>query len=224
MNKWKGVLAKPWWPTGVMIFFTLTLAGCIIDPSQYVTPYESWKEEAALQDGRMLIVDRSLTYGRSAGIGQGRLIGKRTLDFVIPGTQQKVHWEGDEHVIPMLLDFKGGVPYLATRPFSCHSFDLLGRPIPPYVIYKYTGQWERIGMADFPLEFSQANLTLDAKDTIERLSGEKVPGDTGYVPARIVKMVNATLDISYRTIVRSGNGVFGGCLRELEQLDQNRRK
>jgi len=224
MSEWKVSLAKPWRTAGAMMFALLALTGCIIDPSQYVTPYESWKEEVALQDGRMLIIERSQTYGRSAGIGQGRLIGKRTLDFAIPGTQQKVHWEGDEHVIPMLLDFKDGVPYLAARPFSCHSFELLGRPIPPYVIYKYIGQWERIALVDFPLEFSQANLSTGDMDYIERLAGEKIPSDTGYVPAQIVLKANASKDISYRTIVRSGKGTVGGCLFELEQLDKNRRK
>ena len=224
MNKWEVNVATPWWAAGIMVLSILMLTGCIIDPSQYVMPYESWKEEVALQDGRMLIVERSLSYGRSAGIGQGRLIEKRTLDFVIPSTQQKVHWEGDEHVIPMLLDFKGGVPYLATMPFSCNSFDLLGRPIPPYVLYKYTGQWEGIVLADFPLEFSQANLSVVAKEYIQRLAGESMPSGTGYVPARMIKNANATLSTSYHTIIRNGKGEVGGCLRQLEQLDVNRRK
>lgn len=227
MIKLKVGSGKRWLLTGAMTFALIIISGCVIDTShvgQYVKPYESWKEEVALQDGRMFIVDRTLSYGRSAGIGQGRLIDKRTLDFVIPGTRQTVHWEGDEHVIPMLLGFKDGVPYLAAVPFSCFSFELLGRPIPPYVLYKYTRQWERIAMADFPLEFGQANLTVVAKHSIERLAGEVIPRDTGYVPARIVQKVNATLDISYRSIVRSGKGNFGDCLGELEQLDKNRRK
>ncbi|MDZ7656243.1 MAG: hypothetical protein U0997_09885 [Sulfurimicrobium sp.] len=227
MIKLKVGTGKRWLLTGAMTFALIIISGCVIDTShvgQYVKPYESWKEEMALQDGRMLIVDRTLSYGRSAGIGQGRLIDKRTLDFVIPGTRQTVHWEGDEHVIPMLLDFKDGVPYLAARPFSCFSFELLGRPIPPYMLFKYTGQWERIAMADFPLEFVHVNLSTGDKDYIERLAGEKVPNETGYVPARIVMKANASKDISYRSIVRRGKGNFGGCLVELEQLDKNRRK
>ncbi|MFH2210688.1 MAG: hypothetical protein ABIJ01_03520 [Pseudomonadota bacterium] len=131
------------------------LAGCVpMNPlvaHEYTDPNPHWKEEVALVDGGRIIVDRSQTYGRGGYLGEGRIIGRRTLDFTHPATGQKIHWEGDEHVIPMLLDFKDGTPYLAAKPFSCISFQKLGSPLPPYALYKYTGRSDQPFMRK-PLE------------------------------------------------------------------------
>lgn len=127
------------------------LTGCVpMNPlvaHEYTDPNPHWKEEVALVDGGRIIVDRSQTYGRGGYLGEGRIIGRRTLDFTHPATGQKIHWEGDEHVIPMLLDFKDGTPYLAAKPFSCNSFQKLGSPLPPYVLYKYTGRLAPVPMS-----------------------------------------------------------------------------
>ena len=119
------------------------LTGCVpMNPlvaHEYADPNPRWKEEVVLVDGGRIMVERSQSYGRGGELGQGRIIGRRTLDFIHPTSGQKIHWEGDEHAIPMLLDFKDGTPYLAAKPFSCNSFKKLGSPLPPYALYKYNG-------------------------------------------------------------------------------------
>lgn len=131
------------------------LTGCVpMNPRhahQYSNPNPHWKEEVALVDGGRIMVERSQSFGRGGELGQGRVIGRRTLDFTHPATGQKIHWEGDEHTIPMLLDFKDGTPYLALKPFSCISFQKLGSPLPPYALYKYTGRSDQPPMRK-PLE------------------------------------------------------------------------
>jgi hypothetical protein len=133
---------------GALLALLVNLAGCVpLDPRvahEYSDPNPHWKEEVALVDGGKIIIERSQSYGRGGELGEGRIIGRRTLDFTHPTTGQKIHWEGDEHTIPMLLDFKDGTAYLAAKPFSCNSFQKLGSPLPPYALYKYTGRLEPI--------------------------------------------------------------------------------
>jgi hypothetical protein len=140
------------------------LSGCIplnpIHAHQYRDPNPHWKEEVALADGSKLMVERSQTFGRNGYLGEGRVIGRRTLDFVNPSDGRNIHWEGDEDAIPILLDFKDGVPYLAATPFSCNSFRRLGNPLPPYALYKYTGLTPAKG--DPPL--SPPKTTLGVSD------------------------------------------------------------
>ena len=57
------------------------------------------------------------------------------------------------------LDIVDGAPYLTTMPGHCIDYNKVGRPNPPYVIYKYSAHtWRRIPIDDLPKVVTKRNL------------------------------------------------------------------
>ena len=86
---------------------------------------------------------------------------------MLPGTDKKIVWTtsfDDSSPEPnglgaLLLDVVNGVPYLATSPSGCISYNKWKRPNPPYIVFKYVGgEWKRIPLSDFPSELTHSNL------------------------------------------------------------------
>jgi hypothetical protein len=64
------------------------------------------------------------------------------------------------------FDIVKGVPYIATRPAGCIAYNKWQRPNPPQVLFKYVNrQWVRIGLEEFPMEITQANVVLGRPST-----------------------------------------------------------
>jgi hypothetical protein len=163
----------------------------------------NWKEEVLLHDGNKIIVERSLTTDSHGNreIGQTAPKSEETLQFTLPGSSQAIAWKSDyggglqDNLQLLGLDVVKGKAYLVTTPNRCHAFNKWGRPNPPYVVLQHDGQtWQRIDIAQLPLEIKRANVLLGGwgEDHIKQLRGMGIdPKLTEpYVQLEVVERFN----------------------------------
>lgn len=152
-----------------------------------------WKEEVALHDGKTLVVNRSVTLGGTRKEPGTRNVGESnyTLSFTAPDGRE-IAWENPGQLRLMILDFEGGMPYLATEPaMVSHYFDY-GCPEPSYVFFRYENDWKRIKYEEFPLAFKNSNFLISSRGDGLR--------EHGFVSAEQVKEMNRNLDKNLRAI------------------------
>jgi len=164
----------------------------------------SWKEEVLLHDGQKIIVERSQTFGGYPTIeSQEREVLAEEWVFSVPGTKKKVVWKVDFRRPPtgtqlmlITVGFLKGTPYIATTPAGCIAYNHWKRPNPPYVFFKYDGkEWRQISLAEFPMEFKDANVVVGG-----RSAPEKQAGSTLSIAK--IKEDNRNLEPHLRQIVR----------------------
>lgn len=162
MNKQNGMMER------ITKFAMLLLLGASMSACAGFGLSKGWKEEVLLHDGQVLLVERSFSLGGYPTLdARERRLLDQTITFTMPGTNKTISWKTkyDDRVPernslgPLLLDIVNGVPYLATSPAGCISYNKWGRPNPPYVLFKYTNSaWQQISMKEFPPELVGANL------------------------------------------------------------------
>lgn len=128
----------------------------------------SWKEEVVLHDGKIIVVERFYNLGDYPAIeSHNRSPLDETITFALLESNKKISWKTEyRNELPepnslgaLLLDVVGGVPYLATSPAGCISYNKWKRPNPPYVLFRYVNdEWKRIPLEEFPAELVHANL------------------------------------------------------------------
>lgn len=164
--------------------------------------HASWKEEVLLHDGKKLIVERSQSYGGYPTIeSRERELLNEEWVFRTPNGAQKIVWKSDfrrppEGDSPMLLqlNFLNGVPYIATSPAGCLSYNHWKRPNPPYVFFKYDGKaWKQIPLAEFPVVFRESNVVVGRPDSNHR---------KGLLSIDTIREENRNLEPHLREIVR----------------------
>jgi len=165
----------------------------------------SWKEEVLLQDGRKIIVDRSVERGGRHEIGQKPPYKEQSMSFTMPISNEPITWEdhysedvGSANFLPMLLDISNGTPYLVVYPMGCLSYNKWGRPNPPYVIFKYDGKaWQRIPLKELPAEIKTPNLIFSMPDIKVEESGKR------FMSSEMIKAITAKYrQPEYKTILR----------------------
>ena len=175
--------------------------------------HASWKEEVLLHDGRKLIVERSQTFGGYAEpASRERSVAKEEWVFRIPGSDRKVTWKSDfsrppegDSLMLLQLNFLNGVPYIATSPAGCLSYNYWKRPNPPYVFFKYDGKaWQQISLSAFPVVFRESNVGVGRPDSNHR---------KGLLSIDTIREENRQLEPYLREIVREplkpGSGEVG---------------
>jgi hypothetical protein len=130
----------------------------------------NWKEEVLLQDGKIIIAERSYKLGGYPVIeSREQSALDETVTFSLPGTAKKIIWKTDfRDTVPepnslnlLLFDVIRGVPYIATYPAGCIAYNKWQRPNPPYILFKYENdEWRRISLAEFPPELSKSNVIV----------------------------------------------------------------
>lgn len=126
-----------------------------------------WTEEATLQDGRTLKIQREVRLTYSAGGELSELARKSPnyylLEFSHPDTGDLVEWKGDFGYNPVLIDFVNHTPYLVILQFNVFAnLKQYGCPPIPYVFFRFdmnNRYWEQISSSVFPAVLSHANLT-----------------------------------------------------------------
>lgn len=195
-----------------LMVFAAALAGCA-GGGRY------WKEEVALPDGRVLMVERTHSLGSQfdgeiSDINKPPLAVGFTVDIPLP-QGGKAHWEGDRSLSPLAVGLKDGVAYLAASPRTCPDYERWGRPVPPYVFFKYeSGTWNRVAVAEFPEDIGTANLMIgtDSLQSVREI-------ERGVVSTEVIRRRNMDTSHDRRNIYRSGTAGFGACLRRLQQRD-----
>ena len=180
----------------------------------------TWKEEVLLHDGKKIVVERSDTYDSSLPheIGQGPPLVEHKTTFMIPGTIKAVIWKSDygrssdaDSFHFLALDFLDGVPYVATRPAKCPTYDKWNRPNPPYVFFKYVDEWKYISLPEFPEQFRINVIVTSRKIDNPRIV--EAHSKFGFVPAQTVAAINREPGRSkeFYTLFREPIDLFGVC-------------
>lgn len=195
---------------GIAIALGLSVSACASLPGIGGT---SWKEELLLHDGSRIIVKRSQSYGGRHEIGQRPPIKAQRITFTVPGSPRSLTWTseyskdiGRSNLKPVALHISQGVPYVVAVPNLCLSYNKWGRPNPPYVVFRQGGKaWQRISMAELPLEFKDINLVVATSADRKTLTKHTV------VSADLVRELNSTLDQpEYQRILRESIPNAGG--------------
>ena len=139
----------------LIVSLLLLLAGCDVT--------RHWKEEVALRDGRILVVDRTSTAARFGESGQK--IGRINYWSIQLQNPVSLFWEGD--LAPFILHLDSQYAYVATRIIltwrECKKYDY---PNPPFVYFRVllgSENWERISASSLP-DGLDTNLLLSIWD------------------------------------------------------------
>lgn len=157
------------WPKQIMKLGLLLMMGVIMNADAGLFNHtKGWKEEVQLHDGKVFVVERHFNLGGYRTLdARERALLDETISFALPDSIKKILWKTEfKNDVPepnslsaLLLDVVGGVPYLATSPAGCISYNKWGRPNPPYVLFKYVNdEWRHIPLAEFPAVLVHANL------------------------------------------------------------------
>lgn len=163
MNKQNGMMKR------ITKFAMLVMLGASMSADAGLfSRSKAWKEEVALHDGKVLVVERHSNPADYLVPGSSEPPAlDESLAFISPETNQRITWKTEyrndlpdpNSLTPLLLDIVGGIPYMATSPAGCVSYNKWGRPNPPYILFKYEHEkWERISLQEFPPELVSANL------------------------------------------------------------------
>lgn len=174
----------------------------------------NWKQEAPLQDGRILIVERESDQGPYDPFVAMRMEVGQTLIFVHPDTGESIRWKIPDGLQPHMINFDQGVPYYVLKAYTVADYNKWNCPNPPYMVFRYAEKrWTQIPFEQLPAKFVKPNLMQMAK------SYEKLLGSSNYVSVAGLQKYFARMDRHYRTISRErispvGEGCFDDVLIE----------
>lgn len=143
-------------------------------------------------------------------LGKGGAISGQELSFTLPNTNKTITFKdeysediGGENFLLLALHVLNGTPYIVAKPWLCLSENKWGRPSPPYLFFRYDGKaWQRITVAEFPIEFTTINLLVHTK--------EKNITVHSVITADLMKKLNGGYQIIHRDAVRyEGPGACG---------------
>jgi hypothetical protein len=131
---------------------------------------DTWEEDVELVKGKVISITRTQYYERYSELGapgDGWRPVKSRIEFVQDkASPETIVWE--EELDPLVLELINDHLVLVAKASYCDQYHRYGRPIPPYVIYRFAnGRWDRSGFADLPAKL-QANLLIDAKSKSSR--------------------------------------------------------
>ena len=100
--------------------------------------------------------------------------------------------------------------YVVSEPNLCLSYNKWGRPNPPYVVFKFAeNAWQRIDIAQLPVELSTFNLMISYGNEVMLANALK---PLGYVSAQTIERSNAENHREqpvYRSILREPVAAVG---------------
>lgn len=150
--------------------FCSVCASCSLLPD-ISTRTEGWSEDAVLQDGRMIKVERevSFTYQLIAGdsgspITNASWPDKFWIKFKNPDTQETITWQGEQNYNPVLLDIVDGAAWVVVYGQGKKGLEAeYGCPELPYIYLKYEsgflGKWRPVAVENAPIVLRKANLS-----------------------------------------------------------------
>ncbi|MDI1279648.1 hypothetical protein [Methylobacter sp.] len=200
---------------GLLFILGLGIRACVI------TEF-SWKEEVFLHDGSKIIIKRENIYDANLRreIGQHALLAEQIIRFRVPTWKTNNRSDEQPESLNVLsLDFLDNIPYLATTTGDCLAYNKWGRPNPPYIFFKYVGEWQRISMEEFPEQF-KINLLPGG---ITEQDKKKIVSDRkyyGFLRAETVAEMNKESGRSkqFYSIIRTPfpvdrMSIVGGCMK-----------
>lgn len=175
-------------------------------------------------DGSKAVVERQVILGNLldqevSDIRHGRPVTGNVLRSPLADGKWTAKWEA-LGLNPQAIGRVGGTWYLSATPMLCEDYDKWGRPVPPYVFFKYFGeQWQRIPVDGFPAEITARNLTYPGSHD------HRMAAASGFISVAQGKLLNPILPNHVNNIYRSGT-VFEweDCTRRLEAVDRRKER
>jgi len=202
--------------TPLVLFLTaILIAGCATS--------QHWREEAKLADGGTALVNRYLVYGNVldqefSESSQGRPVKGSGLRVELPSGGWSSWWE-ELGLNPLAVGRREGTIYLATKPRLCGDYDKWGRPVPPYVFFRYENhEWKRILLEEFPEDVWDRNIAAVGRDNLPYVLTKDV-----VRPSELGRLNNGLPDYA-RHIYRSGVKGFEDCKERLEAVEAYNKK
>ncbi|WHZ22885.1 MAG: hypothetical protein OJF47_001997 [Nitrospira sp.] len=167
---------------------------------------DSWQEEVLLHEGSTIVVERTVERGGRHEVGQPPPIKEQTITFTLPESKTRMTWTseygediGRTNFLLLAVHVLNGTPYLVTEPNLCLAYNKWGRPNPPYVVFKYDGTaWQRIPLADLPVEFTTLNVVISLDSGIVQKMVKR-----GLVPVEEIRKLNRALpQPEFKTLLR----------------------
>ena len=120
-----------WWV--VALALGLPVTGCASGPT--------WKEEVVMFDGSKAVVERQQVLGNPldrelSDITLGAPVKGNILRVPLSAGKWTSRWEA-MGLNPQAVGLIAGIWYISATPKLCDDYDKWGRPIPPYVFFKY---------------------------------------------------------------------------------------
>lgn len=145
----------------LLMVFLLPISWCSAAPT------EKWVDMAKSHTGQVIPVNRTVEY--HFGRGSLESAWKRwpntfSLEFTNPFDGQKISWQGEEYVHPVLLDVVNGSAWLVITSSEVYSnVKKYGCPEIPYVFLNYSSKtgWRPVEPSGAPPELKEANLWYD---------------------------------------------------------------
>ena len=199
----------------VVLVLSLPVTGCASGPT--------WKEEVVLYDGSKAVVERQVILGNLldqefSDVRHGPPVKGNILRSPLADGTWSAKWEA-LGLYPQAIGRVGGAWYLSATPMLCGDYDKWGRPVPPYVFFRYSGTtWQRIEMDEFPREIAARNLTYPGSYDHQSAAG------TGFISAGKGRLLNPLLPDYVNNIYRSGTKGVEVCWEDFKLQERARRK
>ncbi len=185
---------------GMAIVSTIAFSGC--EKRKSLT----WRQEAQLQDGRVVVVER-VSKQRSGSIPENIVIEyMQEIAFINPNSDERITWELPTGLGIWMLDFDGDSTYSVFKPKSVADYNNWDCPNPSWIVYRHrSGSWDRLILDELPVRFQRPNMLAAAN------SNEKISAD-GVVTVSEFETYLKRLDSEYRVISREKISPIGkGC-------------
>ncbi|QNM95688.1 hypothetical protein [Chitinimonas koreensis] len=181
----------------------------------------AWKEEVQLDDGRVIVIERSKKFHGYGEPGQGRLEREEQLRIPNPDRPGEiVQWDDVGRQEPLILQVRNGVIYLVSsdlmdRRFECpnyniHSYTLQiydsAKPKPSWELSNFDRfldqKWRTVSVKNFQdktIQAPVANMLIGPKRNAEVIKKE------GFITVRRKKERDQSLSFTYHGLVAEPN-------------------
>lgn len=122
-----------------------------------------WTEDVILNDGRIIRLKRHQEFKGPHSLDQPPSASAYWIEFKHPDTGEKIRWANEMNLAAVALLIENGEFWLLTTPKYVSSWNMYGRPIPPYILYKYRNNWIRLPLHEAAIKKIKINLTTDPK-------------------------------------------------------------
>jgi hypothetical protein len=129
-----------------------------------------WQEEARLDDGKIVLVDREVIFGGARlPWEKDRLQSEYILRFASPADpKSKYEYRSIGGLAPAAIAFVGGVPLVVGATLRGDAIMYYDCPDPPFIVHRYDGgKWKRTGMKELPPTLTEMNLALFSQIAME---------------------------------------------------------
>ena len=160
-----------------------------------------WSEEAKLEDGKKIIVEREVIFGGPRLPWESeRQQSEYILRFASPNNPAtKFEYRSIGGLEPGLLAFVNGTPYVLGEIWRGDAAMYYDCPDPRFIVHRYeSGRWKRAALDDIPPSLTKKNLAIFSREAManakagKKATAEQIAQWNGTVGKRLVGKYSKT--------------------------------